>query len=213
MVQSLPRAIAFEDFLDRYGDDTRYELVDGELVDMEPTGAHVREAAPPEQQVSGFINLQLNLAIARLQEPYFIPMRCLIKPLGPTSAFKPDVIVLDRQALRAEPLWKREPVITLGTSVKLVAEVVSTNWPNDYARKVDDYQAFGIPEYWIVDYLGLGGTFFIGSPKQPTITVCTLKEGCYEMSKFRAGDRIVSPTFPDLAIEADEVFRAGAGIE
>lgn len=205
MVQSISRAIAFEDFLDRYGDDTRYELIDGELVDMEPTGAH--------EQVSGFINLHLNLAISRLQLPYFIPMRCLIKPLGAASAFKPDVIVLDRQALRAEPLWEREPTISLGTSVKLVAEVVSTNWQNDYARKVDDYQAFGIPEYWIVDYLGLGGTFFIGSPKQPTITICTLKEGCYEMSKFRAGDRIVSPAFPDLAIEADEVFRAGETID
>ena len=202
MVQSLPQAISFEEFVDRHGDDTRYELIDGELVDMEPTGPH--------EQVSGFINGQLNLEIAKLRQPYFIPMRCLIRPLGPASAFKPDVIVLDRTALKAEPLWQREPIITLGTSVKLVVEVVSTNWQNDYARKVDDYQAFGIQEYWIVDYLGLGGTFFIGSPKQPTITICNLQNGCYGMSQFRQGDPIKSPTFSDLALTATSIFEAGS---
>ncbi len=32
-------------------------------------------------------------------------------------------------------------------------------------------QSLGIQEYWIVDYLGLGGRNFIGYPKQPTISV------------------------------------------
>ena len=201
MVQSIPTSLTFEAFVAQYGDDLRFELIDGELVDMEPTGPH--------EQVTGFINLQLNLAIAHLQQPYFIPMRCLIKPLGPPSAFKPDVIVLDKPALQAEPLWKRGPIITLGASVKLVVEVVSTNWQNDYARKVDDYQAFGIQEYLIVDYLGLGGTFFIGSPKQPTITICNLKENRYEMSQFRREDCLVSPTFPDLSLAAEQIFNAG----
>lgn len=201
MVQNISTSLTFESFIDQYGDDLRYELIDGELVDMEPTGPH--------EQVTGFINLQLNLAIARLRQPYFIPMRCLIKPLGPASAFKPDVIVLDKPALSAEPLWQREPIITLGTSVKLVVEVVSTNWQNDYARKVDDYQAFGIQEYWIVDYLGLGGTFFIGSPKQPTITLCNLQGNRYEMSQFRRDDYLVSPTFSDLSLTAEQIFDAG----
>ncbi|MEQ9482017.1 Uma2 family endonuclease [Coleofasciculus sp. F4-SAH-05] len=201
MIQILPKSLTFDEFVAEYGDHPRYELIDGELVDMEPTGPH--------EQVTGFINMQLNLAIAHLKQPYFIPMRCLIKPLGQSSVFKPDVIVLDRLALRDEPLWQREPIITLGTSVKLVVEVVSTNWQNDYARKVDDYQALGIQEYWIVDYLGLGGTFFIGSPKQPTITICDLKGETYEMRQFRRGDYLVSPMFPDLELDADQIFKAG----
>lgn len=201
MIQILPKSLIFDEFVAEYGDDHRYELIDGELVDMEPTGPH--------EQVTGFINMQLNLAIAHLKQPYFIPMRCLIKPLGQSSAFKPDVIVLDKLALHDEPLWQREPIITLGTSVKLVVEVVSTNWQNDYARKVDDYQALGIQEYWIIDYLGLGGTFFIGSPKQPTITICDLKGESYEMRKFRRGDYLVSRTFPDLELDADQIFKAG----
>ncbi len=129
--------------------------------------------------------------------------------MGPVSTFRPDVIVLDRIALESEPLWQREPIVTLGTSIKLVIEVVSTNWQNDYARKLDDYQALGIFEYWIVDYLGLGGTLFIGSPKQPTLTICQLEDGCYKMSGFRSGERLVSPTFTELDLTAEQVFKAG----
>ncbi|MBE9066677.1 Uma2 family endonuclease [Leptolyngbya cf. ectocarpi LEGE 11479] len=202
MVQNIPKALTFEEFTAQYGDDTRYELIDGELVEMEPTRPH--------EQVTGFVNLQLNLAIAQLKQPYFIPMRCLIKPLGPVSAFKPDVVVLDRPALEAESLWQREPIITLGTSAKLVVEVVSTNWQNDYARKYDDYQAMGIPEYWIVDYLGLGGTYFIGSPKQPTVTICNLKNNHYEMNQFRQGETLVSCVFPEISLQAEQIFAAGS---
>lgn len=32
--------LAFEDFIAGYGDNPRYELADGELIDMEPTGHH-----------------------------------------------------------------------------------------------------------------------------------------------------------------------------
>ncbi|MFN6515542.1 MAG: Uma2 family endonuclease [Nostoc sp. CreGUA01] len=201
MVQSLPTSLTFAEFVAQFGDDFKYELIDGELIEMEPTGPH--------EQVTGFINLQLNLAIAHLNQPYFIPMRCLIKPLGLMSAFKPDIIVLDRPALEAEPLWRREPIITPGSSVKLIVEVVSTNWQNDYARKLDDYQALGIPEYWVVDYLGLGGTFFIGSPKQPTITICNLQSDRYQMQAFRGEEYLMSSIFPDLRLTAQQVFTSG----
>jgi Uma2 family endonuclease len=50
-------------------------------------------------------------------------------------------------------------------------EVVSGNWQNDYAQKVDEYAILGISEYWIVDYAALGGLEFIGRSKQATITV------------------------------------------
>jgi Protein of unknown function (DUF820). len=46
--------------------------------------------------------------------------------------------------------------------------LVSTNWRDDYGYKLVDYEALGISEYWIADYLGLGGRRYIGNPKQPT---------------------------------------------
>ncbi len=64
----------------------------------------------------------------------------------------------------------------------------------------------GIPEYWIVDYLGLGGIRHIGKPKQPSFTVCTLVNGEYEIQIFRNEETIVSSTFPDLTITAAEIL-------
>ncbi|ACC80966.1 protein of unknown function DUF820 [Nostoc punctiforme PCC 73102] len=98
---------------------------------------------------------------------------------------RPDIVVLDETVLNREPLWEREPVITMGRSIKLVVEVVSSKWETDYARKVEEYALLGIPEYWIVDYRRLGGVAFIGKPKQPTFTVCQLVEDTYTQQKYR----------------------------
>ena len=40
MVQVSQQSLTFEMFVTQYGDDERYELIDGELIDMEPTGPH-----------------------------------------------------------------------------------------------------------------------------------------------------------------------------
>ncbi|WP_264326523.1 Uma2 family endonuclease [Romeriopsis navalis] len=71
----------------------------------------------------------------------------------------------------------------------LVIEVVSTNWRDDYEYKVNEYEALGIPEYWVVDYAALGGIRYIDKPKQPTITVYQLTEGEYEAQQFQ-GDNL-----------------------
>ncbi|WP_293060660.1 Uma2 family endonuclease [Okeania sp. SIO2B3] len=43
----------------------------------------------------------------------------------------------------------------------------------------------GIKQYWIVDYLGLGGRKLIGYPKQQTFTVNTLENGEYKSTQFQ----------------------------
>ncbi len=200
MVQSAPQLLTVDEFINRYSDNERYELIDGELIDMEPTGPH--------EQVTAFIGRKLNVEIDRQDAAYFIPHRCLIKLLGTETAFRPDLIVLDQSRLVNEPLWQKEPVITLATSIKLVVEVVSTNWQNDYARKVEDYAILGVPEYWIVDYLGIGGREYIGKPKQPTITVCTLVEEEYQKRLFRDDEQLVSSIFSELRLTAKQIFNS-----
>lgn len=203
MVRSIAsKGLNWDEFVTQYGDNERYELIDGELIDMEPTGPH--------EQVAALVSRKLNVEIDRGDLPYFIPHRCLIRPLGIASAFRPDVVVLDSEKLKNEPLWAREPVITMGgATAKLVVEVVSTNWQNDYARKYEDYEALGISEYWIVDYLGIGGKYYIGSSKQPTITICNLVDGEYHKMMFRSGDLLQSFLFPNIAIAADKLFAFG----
>jgi Uma2 family endonuclease len=200
MIQLVEKLITVDRFIADYGDRDRYELINGELVEMEPTGAH--------EQITAMISRKLNVEIDRLDLNYFIPHRCLIKLLGTETAFRPDAIVLDQAQIASEPLWYKEPVITLGKSIKLVVEVVSSNWQNDYARKVEDYALLGIPEYWIVDYLGIGGREYLGKPKQPTITICTLVGDEYQRKLFRNGDRLISSIFPDLQLTPNQVFTA-----
>ncbi|MEG3931885.1 MULTISPECIES: Uma2 family endonuclease [unclassified Microcoleus] len=199
MAYTAPKILTFETFLDRYCDNFRYELADGELVDMEPTGPH--------ETVSGKLATQIGIAIAAEKLPWFIPRTCLIRPFSDAAtARRPDIVVLDETAIVSEPLWEREPVITLGRSIKLVVEVVSTNWETDYARKVEEYAILGIPEYWIVDYRGLGGVAFIGKPKQPTITVCQLIDQDYTQQQFRIGQPIISPLLKNLQLRLDDIL-------
>jgi Uma2 family endonuclease len=200
MIQLNPKLLNFNDFVTQYGDQDQYELIDGELIDVEPTGLH--------EQVISFIARKLNVEIDRLNLPYIIPHRCLIR-VSDDTAFRPDVVVLDQTQLIHEPLWQYQPVITSNAAIKLIAEVVSTNWQNDYARKVEDYALLGVPEYWIVDYLGLGGREYVGSPKQSTLTVCRLANDLYEKHLFRQEELLCSSIFSELQLPAAKIFAAG----
>ena len=197
MTYTPPKLLTFEQFITEYGDNTRYELIDGELRDMEPTGPH--------EEVSGNIAGRVYAEIFRSNWNWLIPKTCLIKPpAAEATALRPDVIVLDKEKLRQEPLWDKEPIICRGDTIKLVAEVVSTNWQDDYARKVEEYSLLEIPKYWIVDFRALGGLQFIGNPKQPTFTVCQLVDGIYQQQQYRLGDMISSYLFPTLQLKLDD---------
>ncbi|HBC40718.1 MAG TPA: hypothetical protein DCZ88_02135, partial [Pseudanabaena sp.] len=91
----------------------------------------------------------------------------------------------------------------------LAIEIVSTNWRDDYHLKFADYEEMGIAEYWIIDYAALGGRNFIGNPKQPTISVCNLVDGEYQISKFQNSDRLISQIFPELNLTANQIFTSG----
>jgi Uma2 family endonuclease len=194
--------LSFGDFIVRYGDSNRYELIDGEVFDLEPTGYH--------EEVSAFTTRKICAQIDAIGLNWFVLQRGLLRPsnLGMT-AFRPDVMVIDRNELAKELLWNDQSILTLGSSIKFVMEVVSSNWQNDYARKVEDYAILGIPEYWIADYAGLGGTRHIGKPKQPTLSICTLVKGEYEIQQIRGNQPITSPTFPNFKLTAEQVLKAG----
>ncbi len=199
MIQTTAKLLTFEEFLEWYPDGKgRFELRNGVIVEMNPNGDH--------EEVTSFLIRKINVEIDRLNLPYITPSTYFVKPLGATTGYQPDIIVLDKPALILEPLWKKSSIITQGKSVKLAIEVVSTNWQDDYLVKVADYERLGIPEYWVVDYAALGGRRFIGNPKQPTISVYQLVEGEYQASQFREGDRILSFALPELNLTVEQVF-------
>ena len=97
----------------------------------------------------------------------------------------------------------------MGSSVPVIVEVTSTDWGDGYALILEQYQTMGMQEYWIIDYLGLGGRRFIGNPKQPTFSVYQLVGGEYQVKLFREGEGIDPPTFPELKLTAQQVLAKG----
>ena len=204
MTQALSKLVNFEEFVEWLPENSavRYELHNGDIVEMaQPVGEH--------EEVKGFLGIEIPFEIKRLGLPYSIPNQVIVRSPEKNSGYLPDVLVLNRANLVNETLWQKQSVLSLGASIPLVIEVVSTNWRDDYYLKYADYEEMGIPEYWIVDYAALGGRNFIGNPKQPTISVCNLVDGEYQVLKFRENDRIVSQTFPDLNLTANQIFGAG----
>lgn len=204
MIQVSPKLVNFEEFVEWLPENStvRYELHNGDIVEMaQPVGKH--------QEVTGFITIAIAVQIKHLKLPYGIPNKVIVRPPEKDSGYFPDVLVLNRANLVNETLWQKQSILSLGASIPLAIEVVSTNWRDDYYLKYADYEEMGIPEYWIVDYAALGGRSFIGNPKQPTISVCNLVDGEYQVLKFRDNDRIVSEAFPDLNLTANQIFGAG----
>ncbi len=211
MTQALSKPITFAEFLEWKPENGRYELHNGAIIEMQPTGEH--------ELVRAFLISELNFECRRLKLPYSLPSQALVKPAGKNFGFLPDVLLINRDNLVNEPLWQKSSTVSIAASIPLVVEVVSTNWRDDYFLKVGEYEEIGIPEYWIVDYAALGGRRFIGNPKQPTISVYQLIENEYTVSQFRSSDleeirfavRIESPTFPDLNLTAEQIFQAAEG--
>ncbi len=204
MMQALSKIVTFDEFIEWYPENSgvRYELHNGEIVKKsQPTGKH--------EMIKGFSAAELTLEFRRLKLPYFIPNQAIVKPPERESGYFPDVLILNSAALVDEPLWEKYSTVTKGTSIPLVIEVVSTNWRDDYYLKLADFEQMGIPEYWVIDYAALGAKKFIGTPKQPTISVYQLIDEEYQSNQFRGGEQIISPSFPELNLTARQVFNAG----
>ncbi|MGB3532769.1 MAG: Uma2 family endonuclease [Microcoleaceae cyanobacterium] len=209
MVQSLTKPVTFEEFIAWYPDTGgRYELHDGMIVEMpKPTAKH--------SNITGFLIEELILTIIQMEKRgiWTIPRESIVKTSNEKSGYEPDIIVIDQEVTHTEPRWQNQSIIENAESVKLIVEVVSTNWRDDYYKKRADYvrvasrrEEMGIAEYWIVDYAALGGRSFLGNPKQPTFSVFQLIEGEYQVSQYRGKDRIISPTFPEFGLTAEQVF-------
>ncbi len=96
MTQALPKPITFEQFLEWKPETGRYELHDGVIIEMQPTGDH--------EEIKGFLASELTVEFKRLNLPYFIPNQVLVKPPEKESGYLPDVLI----SCRASKLHKME---------------------------------------------------------------------------------------------------------
>ena len=193
LVQDLQR-LTLEDYL-TYNDgaDTRYELVNGELIPMSlGTGEH--------GEISEFINELIKEAIKTMGLPWTSKdMKIGVQsPRGNRwdTVRIPDIVVLP--TAQWDQLKKKEAVIRLNEPFPLlVVEVVSPSTASDdYRAKRSEYAVLDIPEYWIID------------PIKGRVTVCTLVEGAYDDQVFQGESVMVSPTFSSIDLTADQILSA-----
>lgn len=201
MVAIAQKTLSFEEFLnwdDKSG--RSFELVNGVAMPLsEPTAKH-------EDVVDGLCRLlvdhcqSLNLPYVPRQSKQ---VRLNAAPGESESSRKADIVVFAKE----EWVRMRQSSASAVAYIPppLAIEVVSTNWRDDYRIKLNEYETLGILEYWIVDYAGLGGVQYIGSPKQSTVTVNRLIDGEYQALRYQGEATIVSPTFPQLVLTIAQI--------
>lgn len=181
--------LTFEQYL-TYDDgtDNRYELVRGLLLLMNPpTLLHIR--------IAKFLERQFDREIERLGYPWEA-FREVGQQTEEDSARLPDVLVVPLEL--AEKLMNQSAVLQVPSL--LVVEIVSpSSSADDYKEKLEEYQALGIPEYWIVNP---------ESKRDKRVTVHQLQNKIYQKQEFRGSQRIISATFSELNLTADQVLRA-----
>jgi Uma2 family endonuclease len=185
---SLEEYLTYDD-----GTDTRYELVDGVLVEM-------GTEAPLNSKIALYI-LGALLPIGVPLDLFAIGHQMEVDSTK-ASARQPDLIVHTPESDAA--IMKDGKLLREGEPVPmLVVEVVSNGKTDkksndrDYIEKRAEYAARGIPEYWIVD------------PDRAVVLVLTLVGGKYQEATFTGGQSIESPAFLALALTADQVLTAG----
>ncbi len=108
----------------------------------------------------------------------------------------PDIVVM--QAEQWESMRSREAVIFANEPPPLlVVEVTSESARRiDYRAKRSEYAVRDILEYWMIDSLN------------QKVIVCTLDERFYDCEEFAGNDRVLSPTFPNFSLTAQQVLSA-----
>ena len=201
MVAIAQKTLSFEEFLNWDDDSGRsFELVNGVAMPLsEPTAKH-------EDVVDGLCRLLVDHCQS-LNLPY-IPrqskqVRLNAIPGESESSRKADIVVFAKE----EWVRMRQSSASAAAYIPppLAIEVVSTNWRDDYRIKLNEYETLGILEYWIVDYAGLGGVQYIGSPKQSTVTINRLIDGEYQALRYQGEATIISPTFPQLVLTIAQI--------
>jgi Uma2 family endonuclease len=185
-IMTMEEYLAYDD-----GTDTRYELVDGELVEM-----------PTESQVNARIAKYLFSEFMKHFPLAFIGIKDTeIEVMGRRAKCRlPDLIVHSEESLAALESTTRSILLRDMPPPALVIEVVSPGAENrdrDYRYKRTEYAARGIAEYWIVD------------PEIQQITLCLWVNGQYEDTSYAGDTTITSTVIPNFSLSANQVFSFG----
>jgi Uma2 family endonuclease len=193
MIIATTQTMTLEEYLSYDdGTDTRYELVDGVLVEMSAeSDLNIRIALFLLVTFSTFVSLEQLRNKTELETSR-----------GSASSRYPDLIVLTKEGATAIANASRSIIRSTMPTPMLVVEVVSPgdpgddNYDRDYVEKRQEYAARGIPEYWLID------------PQRQVVLVLILQGQSYQEQLFTGQAIVLSPTFPQLTLTAAQILTA-----
>ncbi|WP_392532278.1 Uma2 family endonuclease [Nostoc sp. C117] len=189
---NVPKLMTMEEYL-AYDDgtDTRYELVDGELVEV-----------PTESPENCKLAKLLMLELAKYISIVLINLKDMeIVVSGKRAKVRlPDLTILSEEGY-ATLAGQRSNTITQDMPPPiLVVEVVSPGQDNrdrDYRYKRTEYAARGIAEYWIID------------PERQQMTLCLWVNGQYEDTIYMGDTPLASTIVPGFKLSAAQILAFG----
>jgi Uma2 family endonuclease len=176
--------LTYQQYLDLPEMKARYSIVDGELV---------MAAAPTTEHQRCILELALKLTPLvrerRLGEIFIAPVDIVIRR-DPLRTRQPDLLfisnarryIIGRQVIEGGP--------------DLVIEILSpSNTRRELEEKLQDYQAIGVREAWII------------GPQGRTVEVLQVSpEGSERSGLYGLSDAIVSQVLPELQLTVNEIF-------
>ena len=162
-----------------FHEDDRVELIDGEILQMSPTGdPHVGRVIDLNDLVTERLGTAVHVSV---QNPVRLP---------PHSEPQPDIVLMARRpGVRASRAPRAEDVL-------LLIEVADTTLAYDRDVKIPLYAAAGIPDVWIADLQG------------DRLRVYREPDGIeYRSVQVLARGATIAPlAFPDLQLTVDEIL-------
>jgi len=200
MTYALTRYQSYQEYLD---DETllterNYRLLStGNLIEV-----------PPEDDENFKVAYVLSFLIARLSDAALVTLirpgnkEIQVHPVGDKQVNrKPDLLVLHPEHLegaRQAILFGMKPPLFVAETVSPGSEN-SSNYKRDYIWKRQQYEEWGIPEYWIIDR------------HREKITVLVLIDGRYSERVYIGKDKITSVAFPELVVIAEDCLSGVVG--
>jgi len=184
-LMTMAEYLAYDD-----GTDTRYELVDGALVEM-----------PPESQVNLTIAKYLLFELAKHLPIALIAVGTEVEVTGRRARCRlPDLLVHTEESQIALAGARRATLTREMPPPAIVVEIVSLGQRNrdrDYRYKRTEYAAREITEYWIID------------PEQQQVTLCLWVNGQYEDTLYTGNTPLASTIVPGFTLSAAQVLAFG----
>ena len=195
MAQAKLKPLTFAEYLN-YDDssDIRYDLLsNGKIIP-------VLNESEENDYLAMVLFMKLSVLISfRLVKPHTLTME--VEPVGDRyKNCRPDLVVLEPEHLQLESIIKQNALPLGVIPPQFIAEVVSPgnessdNYRRDYEWKRQQYEQWGIPEYWILD------------PMRSQVSVLTLVNGIYNDQCYSGDQVIVSETFPTLQLTPNSLF-------